>query len=77
MVHDLAAIIEEGKARCPSTLRSRVRFEIHDMFQPYLHYDKRQGDPVFNLKAVLLDWSDAACTKVISNLPDRTAQILM
>ena len=68
LVLDFPSVVEQGKRRCPPALNSRIRFEAHDMFQPYPNLDNRQGAPVFLLKAVLHDWSDADCIRILSNL---------
>ncbi|GAQ10180.1 sterigmatocystin 8-O-methyltransferase [Aspergillus lentulus] len=64
VVQDLEAAILSGTESLPSTLKGRVQFEVHDMFQP----QKRSGVDVFYLRHILHDWPDHYAVKILQNL---------
>lgn len=71
LVCDYPSVISQGRAQCPSHLSSRIRFEAHDMFEPYDDLDTGvKGARTFFLKQILHDWSDEECIQILSNILD-------
>ncbi|KIW21965.1 uncharacterized protein PV07_12631 [Cladophialophora immunda] len=66
LVQDLAEQRDLAEEKIPSELRNRVRFSVHDFFQPQPVVT--EGPVCYFLRRVLHDWNDIDCVRILQNL---------
>ncbi|KAF2795489.1 O-methyltransferase [Melanomma pulvis-pyrius CBS 109.77] len=71
-VQDLAETVDFGHRNCPKELENRVRFQVHDFFQPQPeHRTADQRAIVYFARFVLHDWSDKYAANIVGALAQR------
>ena len=63
VVQDLPEAIEGAADKLPTAIKSRIRFMAHDFFT-----DQPLVADVYMLRAVLHNWPDAYCVKILQKL---------
>lgn len=68
IVQDHAKTLKPGEEALPVNLKSRFKFMPHNFFEPEPSNLSSRGNLVFYLRAILHDWPDKYCIKILQNL---------